>query len=122
MELSKDLGSIEYDKLLAGPRDWIKYTHADVAQGENVLKRGCLVTYDAVGKTVKACKAKADPVFGILAEDVDATSAKVNARIYLSGAFNEEALSMGTPSDTGTVADYYLSARNVGIIFNKPSK
>ncbi|SPT67640.1 Uncharacterised protein [Anaerobiospirillum thomasii] len=121
-ELSRDLGNVEYDKLLAGPRDWVKYTHNEVAQGENKLKRGCLVTYDAATKTVKACKLKADVVYGILAEDVDATSSKVYARIYLSGAFNEEALSMGTPGDSGKVADFYLSARNVGIIFNKPTK
>ena len=121
-ELATKTGSIEYDKLLAGPRAWISYTHQTIASGENKLKRGCLVTFDSSSKNLKACKAKADVVFGVLAEDVDATSAAVTAKVYLSGVFNEKALSMGTPSDAGTVADFYLSARAVGIIFEKPNK
>lgn len=75
------------------------------------------MTYDATAKKVKACKAKADAVFGVLAHDVDASEGDVAATVYVNGDFDKAKLSMGTPSDAGTVDDYFLSARNVGILF-----
>lgn len=109
----------EIDNLFVGSRDYIRSLPVTVASGENVLKRGCLMTYDAATKKVKACKLKADVVFGVLAQDVDATSEDVEAVVYLNGDFDKAKLSMGTPGDGGTVDDFFLSALNVGILFRE---
>lgn len=86
-----------------------------IASGQGALKRGALVT--AAGALVTA----AADVFGVLAEDVDATSAAVDAAVYLTGEFNEGALIVGTPSSgTLSVADCKVTARKIGI-FIKPS-
>lgn len=81
-----------------------------VPSGENTLKRGTLVA-----STGKAVTAAAD-VYGVLAEDVDASKADVDTVVYLTGEFNEKALAVGTPT-TGTlsVSDCKTSARKIGI-------
>lgn len=81
-----------------------------VPSGENALKRGTLVA-----STGKAVTAAAD-VYGVLAEDVDASKADVDTVVYLTGEFNEKALAVGTPT-TGTlsVSDCKTSARKIGI-------
>lgn len=77
----------------------------------NVLTRGTLVS--AAGAAVTA----ADDVYAVLAEDVDATDAEKDAAVYLTGEFNENALTVG---DTIEVADCKAAARKIGI-FIKPS-
>ena len=81
-----------------------------VPSGENAMKRGTLVA-----STGKAVTAAAD-VYGVLAEDVDASKADVDTIVYLTGEFNEKALAVGTPT-TGTlsVSDCKTSARKIGI-------
>lgn len=81
-----------------------------VPSGENALKRGTLVA-----STGKAVTAAAD-VYGVLAEDVDASKTDVDTVVYLTGEFNEKALAVGTPT-TGTlsVSDCKTSARKIGI-------
>ena len=71
-----------------------------VPSGENAMKRGTLVA----------------DVYGVLAEDVDASKAAVYTVVYLTGEFNEKAMAVGTPT-TGSlsVSDCKTSARKIGI-------
>lgn len=108
--LNSVLGSIEYDKLFSGPnRSEIK--SLIVTGTGSALKRGELVTFSE-GK-VKAISTKADAVFGVVAEDVDASSTDASVTVYLNGDFNKEAI---TVANSVAVDDLFLSARNVGII------
>lgn len=108
---------MDYDKLLAVPnRAPINSLKVTVATGEN-LKRGTIVTLDTATGKVKAVTVKTQEVYGILAEDCDATSADVESVIYTNGDFNAEALILGTVTDSSTVADYAASARKVDIFF-----
>jgi hypothetical protein len=81
-----------------------------VPSGENAMKRGTLVA-----STGKAVTAAAD-VYGVLAEDVDASKAAVYTVVYLTGEFNEKAMAVGTPtSGSLSVSDCKTSARKIGI-------
>lgn len=80
-----------------------------VPSGETAMKRGTLVA--STGKAVTAAD-----VYGVLAEDVDASKAAVYTVVYLTGEFNEKAMAVGTPT-TGSlsVSDCKTSARKIGI-------
>lgn len=90
-----------------------------VKASQGALKRGALL--DATGTlcTVNAGKTTVSEVYAVLAEDVDTTGAAVEAAVYLTGEFNENALSFKT-ENAAAVADFKASARKVGIFF-KPS-
>ena len=78
--------------------------------GGQTLKRGALI--DGKGSL---CGATSE-VYAVLAEDVTTTGGSVDAAVYLTGEFNEKALSV----DSGaTVAGLKASARKV-CIFIKP--
>ena len=76
-----------------------------IAAGQK-LKRGALV--DATGKL---CGASSE-VFAVLADDVTTGDAAVEAAVYLTGEFNEKALSV---AEGATVAGFKKSARKVSI-------
>lgn len=108
--LNSVLGSIEYDKLFSGPnRSEIK--SLNVTGTGSAFKRGELVTF-ADGK-VKAIATKTDAVFGVVADDVDASSEDATVTVFLNGDFNKEAI---TAANSVAVDDLFLSARNVDII------
>lgn len=81
-----------------------------IAAGQT-LKRGALV--DATGTL---CKATSE-VYAVLADDTDTTGAAKEAAVYLTGEFNEKALSVASDA---TVAALKASARKVSI-FIKPT-
>lgn len=87
-----------------------------VASGEGKLSRGALLT--AEGKQCTKGSSTTDEVYAVLAEDVDATSAAVSAPVYFTGEFNEDALSF-KEGNSGTLEDFRVSARKVGIFFRK---
>lgn len=89
-----------------------------VKASQGALKRGALL--DATGTlcTVNAGKTTISEVYAVLAEDVDTTTA-VEAAVYLTGEFNENALSFKADNDA-VIGDFKASARKVGIFF-KPS-
>ena len=58
-------------------------------------------------------------VYAVLAEDVDTTKGAVEAAVYLTGEFNENALSF-KPDNDALVSDFKASARKVCIFF-KPA-
>lgn len=76
-----------------------------VAAGQE-LKRGALLNADGV-----ICGAGAE-VYAVLADDVNTTGGEVEAAVYLTGEFNEKALSV---AEDATVADLKKSARKVSI-------
>lgn len=75
-----------------------------------VLARGTLLT--AAGAVVSA----AADVYAVLAEEVDTTDAAKEAAVYLTGEFNENALTVG---GSLSVADCKAAARKVGIFIKK---
>lgn len=76
----------------------------------SVLSRGTLVSVE--GKAVTS----ADEVYGVLAQDVDASDSKVESVVFLTGEFNEAALTTGTPDDGSlTPQDCKTAARKIGI-------
>lgn len=101
------------DKLLAG--DYPAVTDIVVID-TGVLTRGTLLgKITATSKYIKcdstAVDGSAAPI-AILAEDVDATAGDVNAVVYLSGAFNQSAVTFG---GTDTAATHRVALRNLNI-------
>ena len=78
---------------------------------DQTLKRGALVD-----ETGKLCGASSQ-VFAVLADDIDTTGAAKEVAVYLTGEFNEKALSVASGA---TVAGMKKSARKVSI-FIKPT-
>lgn len=74
------------------------------------VKRGTLLT--AAGAVATA----AADVYGVLAETVDTTDSAKEAAVYLTGEFNETALTVG---GSITVADCKAAARKIGIFIKK---
>ena len=95
-----------------------------VASGEGALKRGALLTGEGklCGKTAAGEEgnppASTDEVYCVLAEDVDATSAAVEAAVYYTGEFTEDALTFDT-ANSASIDDFRVSARKVGIFLRK---
>ena len=88
-----------------------------VKTSQGVLKRGALLDKDGTLCKVDSGKTTISAVYAVLAEDVD-TGDKV-AAVYLTGEFNEDALSFNA-ENSAAVADFKPSARQVSIFF-KPS-
>jgi hypothetical protein len=81
----ENIGTMTLDELFASGRVSALTNAVEIAAGNGALKRGQLIglktggTYGAI--------ADGDAAYGILAEDIDATSA-VKAPVYVSGHFN----------------------------------
>lgn len=83
--------SMSYDNLFSGGSQIAPVVpiHGTVKSGEGSLLRGTPLAYVAGSeKLVKASTASSLPV-GILANDVDATSADAACVVYASGEFNK---------------------------------
>ena len=76
-----------------------------IAAGQ-VLKRGALVD-----ETGTLCSASSN-VYAVVSDDIDTTEAAKEVAVYLTGEFNEKALSV---ADEATVAGLKASARKVSI-------
>ena len=101
--------SVTVDNLFATSVIPVMADVLSVAAGQE-LKRGALL--DASGTL---CGADSE-VYAVLADDVTTTDATVEAAVYLTGEFNEKALSV---AGGATVAGLKQSARKVSI-FIKP--
>lgn len=86
-----------------------------IATGSGVLKRGTALAINAAGKCVILGTASATAAY-ILAEDIDATSADVNAEVYRTGHFIKNALTVKEDYEI-TVTDVE-NFRKVGIILD----
>lgn len=87
-----------------------------IKKSQGVLKRGALLDKDGNLCTVDSGKTTISEVYAVLAEDVDTASADKSAPVYLTGEFNEDALSFKT-ENSAAIADFKPSARKVGIFF-----
>ena len=110
-------GTLAYDNLIAGdmPRVSEKQT---VLSGAGSLTAGTVLAKDSVNgnKLVPVNDASAtasiQAPYAILAEAVDATSADAGAMVYLSGHFNDLALTFGGDD---TADDHRAALRGLGI-------
>jgi hypothetical protein len=103
-ELMRDLGAIEQDNLIAGPRFPVAFKGVSLAPGQGSLKRGTVlgvVTSTGLAVTVNSANT-GDDVGGsnapdsILAEDVDTgTGDPVSAVAYSAGYFIRGSLIFG---------------------------
>lgn len=107
------------DRLIAGD---LKLVTRDVTilTGQVISRGTVLGKITASGKYIKSLSAASDgsetPV-AILADDVDATSADVNAPIYETGEFNEDQITLGTAHTVASVRD---GLRALGIHLKSP--
>lgn len=105
------------DKLIAG--DYPVVTDIVTIDTGTLTRGTCLGKITATGKYVICNSASSDgsqsPV-AILAEDADATSADVQALVYLSGAFNQAAVTFG---GTDTATTHKAALRDLNIYLKK---
>lgn len=97
--------STEVDNLFATSVIPVLSDFMTIATGQ-VLKRGALVD-----ETGTLCSASSN-VYAVVADDIDTTEAAKEVAVYLTGEFNEKALSV---ADGATVAGLKASARKVSI-------
>ena len=101
------------DKLIAG--DYPVVTDIVTIDTGALVRGTCLGKITATGKYIKCDSTAVDgsqAPAAILAEDADATSADVTATVYLSGAFNQDAVVFG---GTDTAATHRAALRNLNI-------
>lgn len=112
-------GTLEGFNLFAGdfPRVEVKLT---IAAGAGELDPGAVLALDANGEGVLVDSADAEPSvqtpFAILAHAVDASVVSAEAIVYLSGEFNELALTFG---GADTADDHRAKLRKLGIMLDK---
>lgn len=109
------LGDCVPDNLILGNDLPLITQTATIAAGEGKLVRGSVLAAGADGKLklLSSTSSSATEVpFGILCDDVDATS-EVVAEVYVSGQFNADALV--TKSDYELTAADITALRNGGI-------
>lgn len=102
--------TFEYDDLFAGPSEIVALP-ATVEKGQ-VLLRGTIVAIDngkvkAIGTAGEDAK-----LYGIAAEEVDATDKDTETTIYMSGTFNPTALLTGGEQE---VENLEIALRELGI-------
>ncbi len=121
MDLQPKFSSESYtpDQLHAGDFP-IRTLDVTIASGQNLTRGALLGKITASGKYVLSLAAAADgsqtPV-AILAEDVDATGGDKSGIVYVSGDFNENAITYGT----GHTADSVRAGlRDLNIYLHKP--
>lgn len=107
------------DKLIAG--DYPLVTDViTILSGENLTRGTCLGKITSSGKYVICNTAGTDDgrraPFAILAEDCDASGGDKQALVFLSGAFNESAITFG---GTDTATTHRAALRNLNIYLKK---
>lgn len=102
--------SVDVDNLFSTSVIPVLSDFMTIAAGQT-LKRGALVD-----ETGSLCGADSD-VFAVVADDIDTTEATKEVAVYLTGEFNEKALSV---ADGATVEGLKKSARKVSI-YIKPT-
>ncbi len=102
--------SVDVDNLFSTSVIPVLTDYMTIATGQT-LKRGALID-----ETGTLCKATTE-VFAVLADDIDTTDGAKQAAVYLTGEFNEKALSVASDA---TVSGLKKSARKVSI-YIKPT-
>lgn len=94
------------DNLLAGDFPLVSFD-IEIEEGQD-LSRGAVIGVDSyrVGKLSLAAGDDGSEVpYGILAQDADASDAAVTAPVYVSGVFNERALTLGAGHTADSIRD-----------------
>ena len=102
--------SVDVDNLFSTSVIPVLTDYMTIATGQT-LKRGALID-----ETGTLCKASSE-VFAVLADDIDTSDGVKQAAVYLTGEFNEKALSVASDA---TVGGLKKSARKVSI-YIKPT-
>lgn len=109
---NEKIGEMKQDNLFAGVDVRALTNSVTVAAGEGALKRGTVLSLGTDGKCKVISAATGLTPYGILCDDVDATS-EVVAEVYVSGVFNKNALIVADGYEM-TAADV-TDLRNGGI-------
>jgi len=113
--------STSYDNLVAGSAE-IQTMPVTLKSGRAYLCGSVIALATADSKGVLVDSSKTDGTqnpFGILTDDVDATTADVQAVVYVAGEFNGAALVFG---GTDTLDKHKQALRNIGLIIRKTKK
>lgn len=108
------IGTFEHDNLFAGNAEVVTDT-VTLKSGASYVRGSVLGIVTATGEAALVDSAATDgsqTPYSILQEDVDATSEAKPGAIYLTGEFNENALTFG---GTDTAATHKTKLREIGI-------
>ena len=121
-QLGNTIGTFEPDNLFAGGVQPVVTDSITVKSGQSYV-RGSVVALDAEEKAVLVDSTSAtDSIkkpYGILTDDVDATTEDRETTVYLTGEFNQDALIFG---GTDTFEIHAVALREIGIILKKTQK
>ncbi|WP_028551749.1 head decoration protein [Paenibacillus sp. UNC451MF] len=113
--------STNYDNLIAGSAQIL--TAAVTLKAGRAYLRGsviALATADSKGSLVDSTKTDGtETPYGILTDNVDATTADAPGIVYLAGEFNGAALVFG---GTDKLDKHHQALRNIGITVRKTKK
>lgn len=109
---NEKIGEMVADNLIASTDVKIITQSVTIASGEGKLKRGAAISLNASGKG-QIVGTASTTAYGILSDDVDATSADAVAEVYVAGAFNKNAVVEA--SGKTLTADDIKNLRNGGI-------
>ncbi|MBI5135781.1 MAG: head decoration protein [Nitrospirae bacterium] len=121
MDINPSFTSTPYapDRLIAGDFPLVTET-VTVAAGQNLVRGALLGKVTAGGQYVLSLAAAVDgsqtPV-AILVADADASAGALTAGIYVSGEFNDNAVTFGTGHTAASVKD---GLRDLGIYLKSP--
>lgn len=108
--------TFNYDNLFAGKIQPV-VAGSETVTGAAYTRGTVMGRITASGKLValdNALTNGAENIYAVLAEDVDASGGDVEAAVYYTGEYNEDAVTFGGDD---TVADHKVAARNIGIFF-----
>lgn len=112
-------GTYTPDRLHAGDFP-IRTRNVTIISGQNLVRGTVLGKITASGKYNKSLSAAVDgsqtPI-AILAEDIDASGGDKTGVIYISGDFNQDALTIGTAHTIASITD---GLRDLSIYLHNP--
>ena len=118
-QLVNTLGTFEPDNLFAGGKMPVVTESIKLKSGASYVRGTVLGIVTATGEATIVDSSKSDGTqtpYAILADDVDATSAAATAAVYLTGEFNEAALTFGGTDDA---TKHKVALRGLGIFLKK---
>lgn len=114
----KRIGELKYDNLFAGDAEVI--TEALTINKGEVIPRFSIIAINADGKGVTPAKEDDTlKLYGILAEDVNATDKDIESVVYLSGEFNSNTVIV---PEGHTLEDFKVGLREIGIYLKESLK
>lgn len=118
-QLANTLGTVDRDNLFAGGVMPVVTETITLKSGVSYVRGAVIGIVTATGKATIVDSTASDgsqTAYGILADDVDATTEDKPAVVYLTGEFNEDALIFG---GTDTAETHKLALRGMGIFLKK---